>query len=159
MSENNFQKVINSIIPSTGSIIYNESQNVLLTSGYTSLGGNTYFKGIRLSKSIMIVVDIGIGHTHTFLNGINIYSTIGEKKVVTSKHYSVHYYNEANIKEQCISIISDKILATANDSGYELNIIDVEQYAKCLVEEAYNSNQIEVIKQTVMNNLLTGGKI
>lgn len=159
MNENNFQKVINAVIPSAGSVTYNEGQNVILTPGYTSLAGNTYFKGIRLSKAIMIVVDVGIGYARTFLNGITIYSAIGEKKPIAAKYYSIYFYNESNVKEQCIAIIREKILETAKESGYELDANDVEQYAKGLVEEAYNSNQIEVVKQMMMNNLLTGGKI
>ena len=73
---------------SGSSVTYNAERNMYLTQGYTSAAGNTYFQGIHLSNRLAIVLDIGIGYAHTFLNGIKLYCFDGkDKKLIASRFF------------------------------------------------------------------------
>lgn len=70
---------------SGNSLTYNAEKNVLLTLGYTSTAGNTYYKAIRLSNRLVVYYDLGQGHTHTFLNGITLFAWNGDKANIIAK--------------------------------------------------------------------------
>lgn len=51
-------------------LTYNASKNIILTQGYTSKAGNTYFEGVRFSERIIITHQLGQGYCYLFLNGL-----------------------------------------------------------------------------------------
>lgn len=136
-------------------IQYNESQNVFLTSGYTSNAGNTYFRGLRLSDRIFIVLDIGIGYAFTFLNGITIYSNSNnEKKLVASRSYYCRRYSEFTVKNDTKEIVLEELRKEAQNNELIIEESTLMEFVDLLVEETYK-NQIETIKKIELNNLLS----
>lgn len=155
---NEIVKLVDKVLPLEGTkagIAYNESQNMLVTTGYTSYAGNTYFKGIRLSERIFIVFDIGIGYYHTFLNTVTVLTNSnGEKKTIGSKGHYNHKFNENTIKEDAKAIVKDKLLTEAKADNVTLDENWLNEFVATLVEDAYK-NQIETLKNLQVNNLLT----
>ena len=68
--------VANRILPalSGAQLTYNAEKNILLTMGYTSLAGNTYYRVIHLSPRLAVFYNIGEGYRYTFLNGITLFA-------------------------------------------------------------------------------------
>lgn len=155
---NEIIKLVDKVLPLDASkvgIAYNESQNMLVTTGYTSYAGNTYFKGIRLSERIFIVFDIGIGYYHTFLNAVTVLTNSnGEKKTIGTKGHYNHKFNENTIKEDAKAIVKDKLLTEAKADNVTLDENWLNEFVTTLVEDAYK-NQIETLKNLQVNNLLT----
>jgi len=136
-------------------VTYNEKQNMLVTTAYTSYAGNTYFKGIRLSDRIFIVFDIGIGWLHTFLNGVTVWTNKdGAKEIIGSKSHYNHKFNEQTIKEDARAIVKDKLVTEAKTENVTLEEAWLNEFVNTLVDDAYK-NQIETIKTMQVNNLLT----
>lgn len=149
--------LINQVIPVTlreANLQYSESQNLLVMEGYTSYAGNTYYMGVRLSDRISISIDIGIGHSCIFLNGITIYTNLNREIIrIGGKSYYCTKYSEETIKKDACQILLKKL----NDMA-KLNNMDIDQnfllnFINSLVEDTYK-NQIETIKDIKLNSLL-----
>lgn len=135
-------------------IRYNENQNVFLTPGYTSIAGNTYFNGIRLSDRIIIKTDRGIGYKHQFLNGITIYSFKNKEiKMIASRSYSDVAYSENRVKDIAKEIVIEELKKEAqkNELVYEDQWLN--EFVLLLVDDAYK-NQLDTLKRIKLNNLL-----
>lgn len=151
-------KLIDQVLPVGAintSIKYNESQNMFVSSGYTSNAGNSYFQGLRLSDRIFIVIDIGIGYMYTFLNGITIHTAQNnERKVIGSKTYYNQVYNEIKIKEDAKEIVIEELKKESQSKGLKFDENDFIEFVDKLVEDAYK-NQIENLKNIQLNKLLS----
>lgn len=150
-------KFIDKVLPMNigSNIQYSESQNIFMTNGYTSNAGNTYFKGLRLSDRIFIVLDIGIGYAYTFINGITVYANKNDERImVASRSYHNQCYSETIIKEDAKEIVLEKLKAEAETDGTIFIENEIVEFVDKLVEDTYN-NQIETIKNIQLNNLLT----
>lgn len=133
---------------------YSESQNMFVTTGYTSYAGNTYFSGIRFSERIVIMLNIGIGYYYTFLNGLSVFSYLNNQKIcIGSKSYYNHKYNEQSIKRDAKIILKDKLLEKATEEKLVLDDLWLSQYVDTLVEDTYK-NQKETIKTIHTSRLL-----
>lgn len=151
-------KLVDKILPleySNNEIAFNESENILITTGYTSYAGNTYFQGIRLSERILIISDIGIGYCHTFLNAVTILTNqSGKKKIVGRRdHYNVKF-SEKRIKDDAIQILKSTLLKEAENESYQLDETSLDEFVKILVEDTYK-NQLETLRAIQQTNLLT----
>lgn len=85
---------------SGATVTYYAERNVYLTTGYTSLAGNTYFKAIRLSNRLAVYYNynIGIGYCRTFLNGITLFAFNGTKsEFIGQKAFNCHFFNEQDV--------------------------------------------------------------
>lgn len=105
--ENNLEKIVSSVLPTvvnSSKLTYNEAQNLFLTTGYVSLAGNTYLKGIRLSDVIVLVVDVGIGYAHTFLNSVRVYTASSDRKLIAERGFNTCYYSEERVKSEAIEM-------------------------------------------------------
>jgi hypothetical protein len=155
--ENNLEKIVSSVLPtvvSSSKLTYNEAQNVFLTTGHVSLAGNTYFKGIRLSDVVVLVVDVGIGYAYTFLNGIRIYTASSDRKLIAERGFNTCYYSEDRVKSEAIEMIQEKLKAEAISKGLQMDENLLLEFATKLLEDVYNKNQIEVVKQNAIKGLL-----
>ena len=150
--------LIDKVLPITigkTDLTYSESQNMITTRGYTSAAGNTYFRGIRLSERIFIILDIGIGYAHTFLNGIKIYSNQGnEKKLIASKPYHTVYYNDTKVKTDAKELIKAELRAEILKDGLSVDEEWLNDFVEILIEDTFK-NQIENLKTIQLNKLLT----
>lgn len=92
-------------------LTYNAEKNVLLTMGYTSGAGNTYYKAIRMSDRLAVFYDLGQGYCRTFLNGITLLCWDGtEAKVIAKKSwggYDYRFFNENFAREQSIIMLKN----------------------------------------------------
>lgn len=78
-------KLVSEALPalSGSGVTYNAERNMLLTPGYTSQMGHTYFQGVQLSNCLAVVYDIGRGgwgSNPLFLNGVKLYRYSGREK-------------------------------------------------------------------------------
>ena len=148
--------LINRVLPVLGSstMSYSEPENMLVTTGHTSIAGNTYFKGVRLSDRIFIVLDIGIGYAHTFLNGLKIYANHNdEKKLIASKTYNTVYYNDDRVRSDAKELVKDELTNELSKSGTEVDEEWLNGFVDSLVEDTFR-NQIDNLKTIQLNKLL-----
>jgi len=119
MDTQSLTSVVNSVIPLQKGVAltYNKENNILTTNGYTSMAGNTYFNGIRLSDKIILILSIGIGYKYTFINGIQILSAIDRQQVIAQKSLHIEVYAEEKIKRIARAMIFEKLKENALKEG------------------------------------------
>ena len=143
-------QVFHMFVSSSGnsSISYNSNLNAFIGNAYTSVAGNTYFDALKLSDEIAIKADIGIGHTHSFLNGITIMST-KSRKILAHKQF--HCYTHSNSKEQhqARQLLIEALEETARCNGYVVGRMQIEMAANTIIDKVYNVNQLDALQKTI----------
>ena len=63
MNNTALQTIVTKSLPALSgeSFTYNPARNMFVTPGYTSAGGNTYFKAIRFSDRLIVYYDLSLG--------------------------------------------------------------------------------------------------
>ena len=124
---------------SGSSLTYNAEKNFLLTTGYTSTAGNTYFKAIRLSKRLAVYYHIGQGYARTFLNGITLFAWNGQQaKIIAQKQwggYDYRFFSESFAQEQSILMLKDFLAGQAKIMGSSINESQLLTFARQMISE------------------------
>ena len=130
-------------------VSYHSGSNAFVGQGYTSNAGNTYFSAMRMSSSIVIKADIGIGYSRTFLNGIYIYSADGKRQLLAHRDYHCRFYHEHDVRQEAVSLMSQAILAEVPASDRDCFGEQARLLAARCVADAYERNQVETLQQNL----------
>ena len=105
--------VFDSILPTFGNPranlpVWNESQKMFITSEYESQAGNRYYKGIRFSNRLVIIEKVGLYHTWTYIDEVEVYAFDGKKPVlIGNTKFEKEFYNRQLIQDECANILSN----------------------------------------------------
>lgn len=100
-------------------LTYSTQTNSFLTTGYTSLAGNTYFGSIRVSKNLIIKEDVGQGYAHAFLNGISIYNKQGV--LIAEGRFHCLFYSLETVVEKTVSILTEAMAQVAQRNNFSIS--------------------------------------
>jgi len=134
-------------------VSFSEVANAFLTTGYTSAAGNTYFNSIRVAEGILIKEAIGKGYAHTFLNGLKIYS-IKDKTLIADISFNTVYYSVSTVKAEAKMMLLNMLEKASKNEGYKFDYDSAEVLIDKLLTTAFNSNQMELLKQQTKKYLL-----
>lgn len=125
---------------SGSSLTYNAEKNVLLTPGYTSLAGNTYYRAFRLSNRLIVEYELGQGYYHTFLNGIRIYCWDNQKPCLIAQRYwggsNWVTFSEYFARNKSIEMISEFLAGQAKALNQNVSDSEIQNFAQQMFEEA-----------------------
>jgi len=130
-------------LPST--VQYSESTNAFLTSGYTSMAGNTYYNAIRIAEGILIKEDVGQGYIHTFLNAIRIYS-LKDKTLLADRAFHNRIYSKCAVKREAVDMLMDVLREAAINEGLSFDELQARNTIENIIEKALNTNQLEMFQ-------------
>lgn len=126
---------------SGSSLTYNAEKNVLLTLGYTSAAGNTYYKAIRLSERLAVFYHIGEGYAHTFLNGITLFAWNGQgANIIAQKFWGGSNwvcFSERYAKEQSVLMLKDYLAGQAKALGNTVGEQSLLEFSRSMIEETH----------------------
>lgn len=124
-------------------VVYNSSNNILLTRGYTSAAGNTYFQGIRFSDRIVVNYDLGQGYAYLFLNGIRVYGYNGsDKRLIGSRSYYCCCFNEQYAMNEAASIVADYIRGQMKEMNAHCDESELLLFSRQLVQATYSNMKL-----------------
>lgn len=147
--DSNLIKVVNATLPAlSGSLVtYNEKNNIFFSEGYTSMAGNTYFQGLRLSDRLIVDLQLGLGYCYLFLNGIRIYGYNGnEKHLIAKRDYSSRKYSDAFSRSECNDMVKEYLISQSILIGQPVDELALESFSNSLIEETMK-NQIDNLKK------------
>ena len=127
------------------SLTYNAEKNLYLTTGYTSMAGNTYFRAIRFSPRLAVYYNIGVGYAYTFLNGLHIYDLV-TKKLLCERYFNCHFYSKDTVRQDVKRMLEDLILESAQKERRLLNAGEVRSRIASIVDKAFSTNQAEMLQ-------------
>ncbi len=138
----------NSALPafSGSKLTYNQKKNIILTEGYTSAAGNTYFQGIRMSDRLVIAYQFGQGYCYLFLNGIRIYAYNGrELQLIGQNFFNCNVFSEEYALSLSVDMIKDYLSNQAVITGRSIAPALIYQMAASLVVET-QQDQVQIAK-------------
>ncbi len=138
MTRNNLPQLISNVLPSLSgsSLTYNAEKNILLTMGYTSNAGNTYYRGIRVSDRLIVDYELGQGYAYTFLNGIRLYCFDGSSvRLIGKRSFRCNCFSEEGAKGQCIQMLSDYLKGQLKISNAAISIEQIDEISSSMIQE------------------------
>ena len=118
------------------SLTYNAEKNLYLTTGYTSMAGNTYFRAIRFSPRLAVYYHIVEGYACTFLNGITLYRWEGSKaKMIAQKSFNCNPFSESSAREQTLDLLKSYLGDKAKMLGQDVTDQQLLDCSRQLVDE------------------------
>ena len=124
-------------VSKNGSLTYSEVSNAFLTQGYTSMAGNAYFNSLRLMEGILIKEDVGQGYSRTFINGIKL----------CEKSYHCVFYSKWFVKSEVKIMMKDLLRESCRKDNIFIDESDIDKHINRLVENAFNTDQREVVRE------------
>ncbi|MCS6968739.1 MAG: hypothetical protein RMJ44_08090 [Cytophagales bacterium] len=111
--------ILQLVFPSGARLTLSSDGKKLLTEGYTSIAGNTYFNAISLTDDFVVKENVGVGWLHTFLNGLQIYTHDG--KLVAERDFQCFIYSEERVLKEVTDMLTEAIVKAAQRQGIPLN--------------------------------------
>lgn len=137
--------LFDSILPAFGNPgnnlpVWNEGQKMFISSEYESAAGNRYYKGLRFSENLVTIEIVGLYHTWTYIDGIEIYTFDGRKpRLVGKRKYDKQFYDEDFIKEETIQMVQDYMKGQIKLQNTNVPAVRIEDQAKAIVNKSYTS--------------------
>ena len=134
-----------SILPTYGNQrsntpVWNESLKMFITDEYESANGNRYYSGIRISNRIIIVEHVGMYHTFTYLDGMDIYMFDGEsRKLISQVKYDKQFYDVNFIREQSTQALRNYARSQAAMTGTAITDDMINAEVNAIVDNSYQS--------------------
>lgn len=134
-----------SILPTFGAQrsntpVWNESLKMFIADEYESANGNRYYNGIRISNRIVIVEHVGMYHSFTYLDGMDIYMFDGEeRRLIAQEKYDRQFYNVEFIRERSKQILRNYALSQAAMTGTAITDELIDAEVNAIVNNSYQS--------------------
>lgn len=141
MNNTALQAIVTKSLPALSgeSFTYNPTRNMFVTPGYTSAGGNTYFKAIRFSDRLIVYYDLSLGYKYTFLNGIKLFCFDGQKsRIIAQKCWNGDdwkVFSEQFAKDQSVLMLCNYLLGQLKAQGAHVSNQEIFSYAYNMIEE------------------------
>lgn len=137
--------LFDSMLPTFGTAgnnlpVWNEGQKMFISSEYESKAGHRYYKGLRFCEQLAVVEQVGLYHTWTYIDGIEVYTFDGKKpKLIGKRQFEKAFYNSDFIKEQTTQMVSDYLRGQIKMQNVNVPALRIETEAKSVVERSYMS--------------------
>jgi hypothetical protein len=153
-TKNQMLAIINKVLPEIGKgINYNEATNSITGGAFTSAIGNTYFKELQMTNTIIVLNDIGVGYRYSFLNGVKVYTLKENVKTLIGKidlHCVIH--NPFIATKYAVQILTNAFVAEAKNAKQEYNIDMFEKFASELISATQKPS---AVLELIQNKKLT----
>jgi len=120
--------------------IWNEGQRMFISEEYESAAGNRYYKGLRFCEKLAIVETVGLYHTWTYIDSIEVYAFEGRnKKLISKRIFDKQFYNKDFIQEQTRQMVADYLRGQSKMMGVFVSKENIDREAEKLVNKSYTS--------------------
>lgn len=120
--------------------VWDEGQKMFLLGDYESANGNVYYEGIRFCDKIVIKEKVGLYHTWTYIDSLEIYAFNGTcLELVQKRDYDKVYRNEAVIRSESEQMICDFITGALKVQGLSGDIEQIKAQAHAIVDGCFRS--------------------
>ena len=119
---------------------WDNGQKMFLCDEHESPSGNRYYCGVRFCDWIAIVEKVGLFHSFTYIDSIELYAFNGEKpELIQKRDYTKTYRNEDFIRAESEDMVKDYLSGLVKMQHLAVSEEETENHAKSLVERSYKS--------------------
>lgn len=120
--------------------VWDEGQKMFLFDNYESARGNRYYKGVRFCDRVVIVEKVGLYHTWTYIDGIELYAFNGIKlELVQKKDYDKVFWSESFVRSESEAMVRNYVNGVLKFQKSGMSQKQLEAYAKSTVDGCYKS--------------------
>lgn len=107
------KNLFDSILPTFGTPrvqmpVWDDSQKMFIFDEYESGSGNHYYRGIRFCDRIVIMEKVGLYHSWTYIDGIELYAFNGQKmELIQKRDYDKVFRSEEFIRQESEQMVKD----------------------------------------------------
>lgn len=137
--------LFDSILPTYGTPrkrvpVWDEGQKMFLLGNYESEKGNYYYEGIRFCNKIVIKEKVGLCHTWTYIDSIEIYAFNGTTlELVQKRDYEKTFRSEEFIRKESEQMVHDFLKGYLKAQGTIIEEGAITQEAKAVVDGSFKS--------------------
>lgn len=137
--------LFDSILPTYGTPrkqvpVWDEGQKMFLLGNYESEKGNYYYEGIRFCNKIVIKEKVGLCHTWTYIDSLEIYAFNGTNlELVQKRDYEKTFRTEEFIRKESEQMICDFLAGYLKAQGKSIGEEAIRTEALAIVEGSFKS--------------------
>lgn len=137
--------LFDSILPTYGTPrqrvpIWDEGQKMFLLGNYESEKGNYYYEGIRFCNKIVIKEKVGLCHTWTYIDSLEIYAFNGTNlELVQKRDYEKTFRSEEFIRKESEQMICDFLNGYLKSQGIPVEEETIRTEASAIVDGSFKS--------------------
>ena len=139
------KSLFDSILPTYGTPRVNiptwdDSQKMFICSQYESANGHRYYLGIRFCDRIVIVEKVGLYHSWTYIDGIELYAFNGQKmELIQKRDYDKVFRNEDFIRQVSEQMVKDYLIGVMKTHRFCAPVEQITAQVSELINGCYKS--------------------
>ena len=139
------KNLFDSILPTFGNSrvhipVWDEGQKMFISNEYESANGHRYYLGIRFCDRIVVVEKVGLYHSWTYIDGIELYAFNGQKmELIQKRDYDKVFRDEAFIRRESEQMVKDFLTGVLKAQRICLPAEQIAAQATELINGCYKS--------------------
>ena len=119
---------------------WDEEQKMFICDQHESASGNRYIIGVRFCDRIVIVEKVGLYHSWTYIDSIELYAFNGQKmELIQKRDYDKVYRNEDFIRQESEQMVKDYLAGVMKTQRICTPIEQIAEQAQTLISGCYKS--------------------
>lgn len=139
------KSLFDNILPTFGNArvripVWDDSQKMFICDEYESGNGHRYYRGIRFCDRIVILEKVGLYHSWTYIDGIELYAFNGQKlELIQKRDYDKVFRSEAFVRQESQQMVTDFLSGVMKMQRTALPVEQLTTQAKELIDGCYKS--------------------
>ena len=139
------KNLIDTLLPSFGNPrvhipVWDESQKMFICDEYESANGHRYYMGIRFCDRVVVVEKVGLYHSWTYIDSIELYAFNGQRmELIQKRDYDKVFRNEEFIRQESEQMVKDYLNGVAKTQRINSPEEQIAKLASELIDGCYKS--------------------
>lgn len=139
------KNLFDSILPTFGNPrvhipVWDEGQKMFISNEYESANGHRYYLGIRFCDRIVVVEKVGLYHSWTYIDGIELYAFNGQKiELIQKRDYDKVFRDEEFIRQESEQMVKDYLTGVMKTQHICIPAEQIAEQANELIGGCYKS--------------------
>ena len=145
LTKTNNKNLFERILPSFGNPreripVWDEGQKMFICEEYESASGHRYYKGIRFCDRLVVVEKVGLYHTWTYLDGIELYAFNETRmELVQKRDYDKVFRSETFVRRETEIMVRNYFEGILKAQKISMPKEQIEAQAKEVIDGCYKS--------------------
>ena len=120
--------------------IWDESQRMFICDEHDSSSGHRYYRGVRFCDRIVIVENVGLYHSWTYIDSIELYAFYGHRlELIQKRDYDKEFRREEFIRKEACQMVADFLRGIMKMHRSCVSAEQIETHARELIDRCYKS--------------------
>ena len=120
--------------------VWDDSQKMFICDEYESGNGHRYYRGIRFCDRVIILERVGLYHSWTYIDSIELYAFNGQRmELIQKRDYDKVFRNEDFIRQESEQMVKDYLTGVMKTQRICTPIEQISAQASELINGCYKS--------------------